>query len=37
MKADKRAEFDAAFGTTKNAFGKCVSKTAAALKVAAQA
>jgi hypothetical protein len=32
MKADKKAEFDAAFGTGKNAFGKCVSKTAEELE-----
>jgi hypothetical protein len=37
MKADKKVEFDAAFGTKKNAFGKCVSKTAKELEQTAPA
>ena len=30
LKAEQRAAFESAYGTTKNAFGKCVSKTAKA-------
>jgi len=30
LKAEQKAQFEAAYGTKKNAFGKCVSKTAKA-------
>jgi hypothetical protein len=30
LKAEQKAQFEAAYGTKKNAFGKCVAKTAKA-------